>query len=48
MKLTIEPNLLSLMVVNERVPTVAIVVQVDEVFIHCALVFRRSKLCDHN
>jgi uncharacterized protein len=38
--------LLALMVVNDRIPTVAIVVTVEEVFIHCAKAFRRSKLWD--
>ena len=47
-KLTRDPDLLSLMAVNDRVPTVAIAVRVGEVFIHCAKAFRRSKLWDHN
>jgi hypothetical protein len=34
------------MAVNGRKPTVAIVVQVAEVFLHCAKAFRRSRLWD--
>ena len=45
-KITRDPDLLALMVVNDRMPTVAIVVTVEEVFIHCAKAFRRSKLWD--
>lgn len=45
-KITRDPDLLALMVVNDRLPTVAIVVTVEEVFIHCAKAFRRSKLWD--
>jgi hypothetical protein len=44
--ITRDPDLLSLMVVNDRTPTVAIAVEVAEVFIHCAKAFRRSKLWD--
>jgi len=47
-QLTRDPDLLSLMSVNERIPTVAIAVHVEEVFIHCAKAFRRSKLWDHD
>lgn len=46
-QLTRDPDLLSLMAVNDRIPTVAIAVHVEEVFIHCAKAFRRSKLWDH-
>lgn len=45
-KITRDPELLALTAVQERVPTVAIVVRVEEVFIHCAKAFRRSKLWD--
>jgi uncharacterized protein len=45
-QITRDPDLLALMVVNDRIPTVAIVVTVEEVFIHCAKAFRRSKLWD--
>jgi PPOX class probable FMN-dependent enzyme len=45
-QLTRDPELLSLMAVNGRIPTVAIVVHVAEVFIHCAKALRRSKLWD--
>lgn len=45
-KITRDPEFLALTAVQERVPTVAIVVRVEEVFIHCAKAFRRSKLWD--
>lgn len=45
-KLTTDPELLALMAVNDRVPKIAVAVCVDEVFIHCAKAFRRSKLWD--
>jgi uncharacterized protein len=41
-----DPDLLALTMVQERISTVAIVVRVEEVFIHCAKAFRRSKLWD--
>lgn len=41
-----DPALLAQMAVNGRMPVVAIVVQVAEVFLHCAKAFRRSKLWD--
>lgn len=41
-----EPDLLALMAVNGRLPLVAIVVQVQEVFLHCAKAFRRANLWD--
>ncbi len=41
-----DPDLLSQVSVQGRVPRVAIVVRVDEVFIHCAKAFRRSRLWD--
>lgn len=45
-QVTRDPDILALMAVNDRTPTVAIVVTVAEVFIHCAKAFRRSKLWD--
>ncbi len=44
--LTTDPDLLRSMAVNDRVPTLAIVVTVSEVFLHCAKAFRRSHLWD--
>jgi PPOX class probable FMN-dependent enzyme len=44
--ITRDPGLLAPFSVNERAPTIAIVVAVDEVFLHCAKAFRRSKLWD--
>jgi hypothetical protein len=43
---TRDPDLLASMAVHDRRPAVAIVVQVDEVFLHCAKAFRRSRLWD--
>lgn len=43
---TRDPELLAMMPVHDRLPTVAIVVTVREVFLHCAKAFRRSKLWD--
>ncbi|WP_170336766.1 pyridoxamine 5'-phosphate oxidase family protein [Ruegeria arenilitoris] len=45
-QLTRDPDLLAMMVVNERVPGIAIAVHVEEVFIHCAKALRRSNLWD--
>ncbi len=45
-KITRDPALLALLTVEGRTPTVAIVVTIQEVFIHCAKAFRRSKLWD--
>lgn len=45
-QLSTDPRLLVSMAVNERVPTLAIVVTVTEVFLHCAKAFRRSRLWD--
>jgi uncharacterized protein len=39
-----DPDMLKGMVVNDRVPKLAIVVKVSEVFLHCAKAFRRSHL----
>ena len=44
--LTVDPALLATISVNERVPKLAIVVAVREVFMHCAKAFRRSRLWD--
>jgi PPOX class probable FMN-dependent enzyme len=44
--LTTEPALLEGMAVNGRAPKLAIVIDVDEVFMHCAKAFRRSHLWD--
>jgi PPOX class probable FMN-dependent enzyme len=44
--LSTDPDLLKSMAVNDRVPTLAIVVTVTEVFLHCAKAFRRSRLWD--
>lgn len=41
-----DPDLLAIMAVKERPALAAIIVNVDEVFIHCAKAFRRSKLWD--
>lgn len=41
-----DPSLLETMTVNNRVPTLAIVVQVREVFLHCAKALRRSHIWD--
>ena len=45
-KLLTDPALLHTMSVNDRVPKLAIVVSVREVFMHCAKAFRRSRLWD--
>lgn len=45
-RLTRDPELLEKLSVQDRTPTVAIVVTVAEVFLHCAKAFRRSKLWD--
>jgi uncharacterized protein len=44
--LTTDPDVLARMAVNDRTPTLAIVVTVQEVFLHCAKAFRRSRLWD--
>lgn len=44
--LSTDPKLLATMSVNDRVPTLAIVVTVAEVYLHCAKAFRRSRLWD--
>ncbi len=45
-RITRDPDLLALTAVQDRTPRVAIVVTVEEVFLHCAKAFRRSKLWD--
>lgn len=45
-RLTRDPALLGGLAVHDRVPSVAIVVAVQEVFLHCAKAFRRSGLWD--
>ncbi len=47
-KISTDPVLLDQLAVNDRTPKVAIVVTVNEVFIHCAKAFRRAKLWDPN
>jgi PPOX class probable FMN-dependent enzyme len=42
--LVTDPDLLKSMSVNDRAPKLAIVVEVAEVFMHCAKAFRRSRL----
>ena len=46
-ELTRDTAVLALMAINDRIPGLAIVVHVQEVFIHCAKAFRRAKLWDH-
>lgn len=41
-----DPQLLERMTVSNRPPKVAVVVKVEEVFLHCAKAFKRSKLWD--
>jgi len=45
-RLVTEPALLGGLSVDGRVPKLAIVVTVEEVFLHCAKAFRRSRLWD--
>jgi len=42
--LTTDPDLLAQMTVNNRLPNLAIIVEVSEIFLHCAKAFRRSNL----
>jgi len=42
--LTRDPDLLKSLAVRHRQPTLAIVVEIREVFLHCAKAFRRAKL----
>ncbi len=41
-----DPDLLARMAVNDRTPSIAIIVEISEVFLHCAKALRRSKLWD--
>ncbi|MBT9372669.1 pyridoxamine 5'-phosphate oxidase family protein [Rhizobium sp. CSW-27] len=43
-RLVVDPNLLETITINNRVPSLAIVVQVKEVFLHCAKALRRSQI----
>ena len=43
-----DPALLEQMVIKKRTPTLAIVVDIKEVFLHCAKAFRRARLWDPN
>lgn len=45
-QISCDPELLEPLRVNDRLPKVAIVVEVQEVFLHCAKAFRRAKLWD--
>ncbi|TYC53128.1 pyridoxamine 5'-phosphate oxidase family protein [Rhodobacterales bacterium] len=45
-RLVNDPSLLDSMSINGRAPRVAIVIEIHEVFLHCAKAFRRSKLWD--
>jgi uncharacterized protein len=45
-RLVTEPNLLQSLSIQERTPKLAIIVSVEEVFLHCAKAFRRSHLWD--
>lgn len=45
-KVTTDPSVLEPMAVRDRLPKVAIIVEIDEVYLHCAKAFRRSKLWD--
>lgn len=45
-QLSTDPELLARMAINDRRPTIAIVVEVTEVFLHCAKALRRSRLWD--
>lgn len=44
--LTTDPKILERMAVRDRSPKLAIVVEINEIFLHCAKAFRRSKLWD--
>ena len=45
-QISFDPDLLALVQVQDRTPTVAIIVTIKEVFLHCAKAFRRSNLWD--
>ncbi|MFN3662898.1 pyridoxamine 5'-phosphate oxidase family protein [Yoonia sp.] len=44
--LVTDPDLLACMAMHDRAPRLAIVLRVQEVFLHCAKAFRRSRLWD--
>ncbi|MET1411526.1 pyridoxamine 5'-phosphate oxidase family protein [Roseibium sp. HPY-6] len=44
--LVVDPDLLETLSINGRAPTIAILVKVTSVFMHCAKAFRRSHLWD--
>ncbi len=44
--LTTDPDILKEMSVKNRIPALAIIVEINEVFLHCAKAFRRSHLWD--
>lgn len=43
-----DPDLLATMTMRGKIPALAIVVEIEEVFFHCARAFKRSKLWDTN
>jgi hypothetical protein len=43
-RLVSDPDILNALAVNDKLPRLAIVVSVREVFLHCAKAFRRSQL----
>ena len=45
-RITTDPDLLASLQVQERLPRLAILVEVQEVFLHCAKALRRSRLWD--
>ena len=45
-RLTTDPDLLATLRVRDRLPRLAILVEVQEVFLHCAKALRRSRLWD--
>lgn len=45
-RLTTEPKILNRMAVSNRTPSLAIIVSISEVYLHCAKAFRRSHLWD--
>ncbi len=45
-RITRDPDLLAKLAVHDRKPTVAIVVTIEEAFLHCAKAFRRARLWD--
>ena len=45
-RLTNDPDILQTMSVKERLPSLAIIVSISEVFMHCSKAFRRSRLWD--